>query len=237
MTSAVILDVDDTLYLERDYVKGGFAAVGEHVHKEAGVSGFARVAWRLFQEGRRGRIFDQAMCELGLDSSALAVADLVAVYRSHTPEIQLLGDSRATIEQLCGRGVPLGVITDGPAASQRGKIAALGLERYMAIIVVTDELGPGAGKPSDVGFRMVQEALGLPGSSLMYVADNPVKDFVAPHALGWRTVRIRRRGSLYASVDSGNDVHTEHNDLSLLYPQYEVMGHTDEGNKRAGVAR
>ena len=28
----------------------------------------------------------------------------------------------------------------------------------------------------------------------VYVADNPRKDFIAPRALGWRTVRIRRRG-------------------------------------------
>jgi hypothetical protein len=41
------------------------------------------------------------------------------------------------------------------------------------------------------------------------VADNPAKDFVAPHRLGWRTVRVRRPDSLHADVPSGADVDAE----------------------------
>lgn len=223
MSRAIIFDVDDTLFLERDYVKSGFLAVGEHVEQAVGASGFAEVAWRYFQQGKGGHVFDETICELGLSQSTLAVADLVAVYRSHTPAIELLDDSRRAIENLCKHEVRLGIITDGPAASQRAKVAALDLERHMAVVVVTDEVGPGARKPSNVGFRMVQEALGLPAASLMYIADNPMKDFVAPHALGWRTLRIRRSGGLHASMDSGTDVHAEHADLSLLCPQDGVM--------------
>ena len=34
----------------------------------------------------------------------------------------------------------------------------------------------------------------------VYVADNPTKDFAAPRALGWHTVRIRRPGGLHAGL-------------------------------------
>ncbi len=41
------------------------------------------------------------------------------------------------------------------------------------------------------------------------MADNPAKDFVAPHRLGWRTVRVRRAGGLHAEEPSGADVDVE----------------------------
>src|SRR5690606_41459193 len=46
---------DDTLYLERDYVRSGFHAVGEHLRRTHGVDGFSRRAWELFESGHRGR--------------------------------------------------------------------------------------------------------------------------------------------------------------------------------------
>jgi putative hydrolase of the HAD superfamily len=50
----------------------------------------------------------------------------------------------------------------------------------------------------------------------VYVADNPAKDFVAPRALGWATVRVRRAGSLHQRVESGPDVDREVTDLGDL---------------------
>ncbi len=35
--------------------------------------------------------------------------------------------------------------------------------------------------------------------AFIYIADNPVKDFAAPHHLGWSTVRIRRAGGLHSA--------------------------------------
>ncbi len=55
---------------------------------------------------------------------------------------------------------------------------------------------------------------GSHGADNVYLADNPRKDFVAPRALGWRTVRVRRPESLHVDVDSGEDVDVEVADLS-----------------------
>ena len=35
-----------------------------------------------------------------------------------------------------------------------------------------------------------------------FLADNPAKDFQAPDALGWRTLRIRRPGGLHFQQES-----------------------------------
>ncbi|MEL7208731.1 MAG: hypothetical protein AAGK32_10970, partial [Actinomycetota bacterium] len=47
----MVFDIDDTLYLERDYVRSGFNAVGEHVESQFGTAGVGRRAWELFIEG------------------------------------------------------------------------------------------------------------------------------------------------------------------------------------------
>ena len=211
---AVVFDVDDTLYLERDYVASGFRAVEPIVRRRFGVDGLAAVAWRLFLDGCRGTTFDRALAELGVAVTGADIADLVTAYREHEPDITLLPDGRAALETLRARGTPIAVLTDGPQASQWAKVRALGLDRIAEVVVLTDRYGPGFGKPHDRGFREIMARLGSPG--YVYVADNPAKDFVAPRELGWRTVRVRRPGGLHESSDHGADVDEVVTDLGRL---------------------
>ena len=54
-------------------------------------------------------------------------------------------------------------------------------------------------KPSPAGFRAVRETLGQADAACAYVADNPAKDFVAPNALGWRTVQLLCAGQIHSA--------------------------------------
>src|SRR5690606_9627340 len=135
---------DDTLYLERDYVRSGFHAVGEHLRRTHGVDGFSRRAWELFESGHRGSTFDVVLAELGLPEAL--VPGLVRVYREHEPDIELLPDAREALGTL-SRYVHLAVISDGPEQSQREKAKALGLERWCDPIVLTARYGREFGKP------------------------------------------------------------------------------------------
>jgi hypothetical protein len=49
----------------------------------------------------------------------------------------------------------------------------------------------------------------LRGDRYGCVADNPAKNFVDPHQLKWRMVRVRRLGSLHANARSGGDIDAE----------------------------
>jgi putative hydrolase of the HAD superfamily len=207
LTPGVILDLDDTLFLERDYVRSGLAAAGEHVTTTLGVRGFADVAIALFEDGVRGTTFNQALLRLGIEPTEQLVADLVGVYRRHAPAIGLLPDAARLIARLDPRY--LGVVTDGPLDSQRAKAQAVGAPAWATLIVYTAELGPGYGKPHELAFSMHEARAGLAGDQLTYVADNPTKDFGGPKALGWTTVRIRRPGALHAALASGSDVDRE----------------------------
>ena len=211
----LVFDIDDTLYLERDYVKSGFGVLDQWVQDRMGVSGFFDVAWSAFEQGVRGRIFNVALEALGVENIADLIPQMVQVYRTHEPAIELLADARDCLE-VTSKMPWRAAVTDGPLASQKAKAKALGLDRWLDPIVFTEEHGPDWGKPSPRAFALIQEQAGVSGSACLYVADNPKKDFGGPAKLGWHTVRIRRPKSLHQDVPSGDDVEVEISDLGAL---------------------
>jgi putative hydrolase of the HAD superfamily len=208
----IVFDLDDTLYLERDYVASGFAALEPIVQTTFGVAGFSSTAWELFLGGQRGDIFDKALAALGVHHDAALVAELVGAYRTHEPAIELLADAHAVLARLRDSGRSLGVLTDGPESSQRAKVKALGLDALTDRVIITDAYGTGFGKPHPRGFLEFVSAHRC--DRFTYVADNPRKDFSAPHDLGWRTIRVRRDGGLHQHVAHGPDVDDVVPDLS-----------------------
>jgi putative hydrolase of the HAD superfamily len=205
---AIVLDIDDTLYLERDYVRSGFEAVGRYARRELRIDDFAELAWAAFESGTRGTIFDDVLTGCGARSDDALITELVARYRTHTPVIELAADAREGLARWHGT-VALAAVTDGPLSSQKAKARALGLAEWTPLVVYTHDLGPGKGKPDPTAFQLVQDEIGVDGKRCVYVADNPAKDFAGPHSLGWRTVRVRRRLGLHADVISGSDVDHE----------------------------
>lgn len=208
MHRLVVFDIDDTLYLEREYVRSGFDAVGVWARTELGVADLGARAWETFESGVRGRIFDEALAACGVASNGSLVSCLVDVYRSHEPAIAVLDDVRTWLAA-CPADIALAVVTDGPPISQRLKATALGLGDWADPIIVTEELGSGRCKPHPAAFERVEAATGLTGGACAYVGDNPAKDFGGPRGRGWRTVRVRRRDGLHAAVASGADVDAE----------------------------
>ena len=80
---AVVFDLDDTLFPEREFVRSGFAAVGAWMQRDRGVVGFGAAAWRRFEAGERKRAFDEALAELEVASEPGLVEKLVSIYREH----------------------------------------------------------------------------------------------------------------------------------------------------------
>ena len=185
----VAFDLDDTLYLERDYVRSGFWAVGRWIESHVGVTDFADRSWALFLEGRRRDIFDRVLDDLNVVSEPSLIGSLVATYRSHTPNIHCVDDAVEFLRLAYGR-LPMALVTDGPSVSQRAKVTGLGLGRWCKPIIFTSECG--SPKPHPASFQRVSDHLSLFGLDCVYVADNPRKDFQGPRALGWRTVRVGR---------------------------------------------
>lgn len=194
----VVLDLDDTLFLERDYVISGFRTVDRLIYSAFGISGFFEQAWDLFENGTRGHIFDEVLKDLSIFEKD-TVKQLVQVYRSHKPEIAIEADAFDFIHSHDPKD--LAIITDGYAQGQWNKIRALCLEKYIGKIVVTDDWGRRFWKPHLRSFQYVQDS--FTPEDCIYIADNPQKDFKAPAVLGWMpSIRIRRKGSLHYSLES-----------------------------------
>jgi len=202
----VVFDLDDTLSDERDYVRSGFA----HVARSAGRTDAESAAllawlWDAFEAGVRGDTFDRLLVAFPDLAGRLTRDDLVAAYRGHEPDIALAAGVEPVLDELRRRGLRLGVLSDGPAASQAAKARALGLERWFDPIVLTGALGPEFGKPATAGFERIEGAWDERGPALAYVADNPEKDFIGPRRLGWATIRIRRPAQLRAGLEPVDD--------------------------------
>ncbi len=201
---AIIFDLDDTLYPERAYAFSGFAAVAAAFADRLGDAVESATRMRaLFDTEHRPRVFNELLESRGFadpgvrrSDDARLVRAMIETYRNHAPMVSLHPDAEAALTRLNG-AYRLGLITDGPAAGQRAKIAALDLAPRLDQIVVTAELGAGHGKPNPVAFELICRALDVSPTACAYVGDNATKDFVAPNALGWMTVQIVRPDGVY----------------------------------------
>jgi putative hydrolase of the HAD superfamily len=197
----IVLDLDDTLYLERDYASSGFRAVGRWVQQEFGRTGFADRCRALLDAGVRGTVFDQALQQVGLPADRLVIRRLVTLFRAHRPEIELLPDARRFLVQW-QEAAWLALISDGPLVAQRRKVRTLDLERWLDRCILTDAWGKAYWKPCPRAYQEVQRYFRVDPRQCVYVADNPDKDFVACHQLGWMSVRIRRSRGLHFHRDA-----------------------------------
>ncbi len=197
----VVFDLDDTLYLERDYVRSGFRAVATYAAEGTDVlaNDASSFLWDAFLAGVRGSSFNDLLTRYP-EITERSVSDLVRVYREHRPTIEYLPGAEALLAELQGLGVRLAVISDGPLVSQSAKAEALGVARYAEPVVLTDAWGAAYWKPHVRAFGAVAEAFGLPPERLVYIGDNPEKDFHAPTQLGWTSVRLRLPGQVRESL-------------------------------------
>jgi putative hydrolase of the HAD superfamily len=195
----VVFDLDDTLFLERDYVISGFEAVGAWAAEWLAIPSFTSECIHRFDRGQRHDIFDTVLGEhLGTVPPEL-VSSLVEIYRTHFPKIKMEPDVADALAEMPSDW-PVAVLTDGPVTSQTRKCDVLGLRPRTAVIVLTGALGAPFWKPSKAGFEYISQRVSADG--FVYVGDNPAKDFLAPRQLGWISVRVRRPRGLHYAVEN-----------------------------------
>jgi len=198
----VVLDLDDTLYPEISYVDSGFRAVDKFL-SEAGACQYGEffcAAKSWFEAGPSSRVFDNAIETMGISLDRFPISELVRVYREHSPTIRLFPDAEAWLIRNQGQYL-LGIITDGFAISQRRKVIALEIENRVSSIVYSDDFGRTFWKPHSRPYREIQSRLGLRPEALVYVGDNPTKDFKGAREVGWHSIRIRRNGTLHQFLE------------------------------------
>lgn len=202
--SAALFDLDDTLYREMDYVRSGFRVVAGFLSSKYGFHEaivFNKTMDILNAFGR-GNVFNKLLEALGIFDEEI-LRYLIYIYRLHSPEIRAFEDVVPVLERLRRSGVKTGLITNGMAIVQQNKVSALGIARLLDVIIYPDAIGPEYWKPSAVPFKMALNVLNVPASESVYVGDNPSRDFLAPNALGMKSVQIKRETCVTKETPEG----------------------------------
>lgn len=208
LSDVVVFDLDDTLYKEVDFVRSGFSAIASYVGKDG-------IAVELFERWKRGQNALQWLIDV--TDIECEIPDLLHVYRTHLPSIKLESSVEDMLDKLKQEGKVLGMITDGRSITQRHKIEALGLYRWITDdnLVISEEFG--SEKPDMANYEYFMSR--YPVANYFYVGDNTAKDFVSPNILGWHTICIK---------DDGRNIHSQTFDVDIDYMPQRVFNDISE---------
>jgi putative hydrolase of the HAD superfamily len=197
---AIVFDLDDTLYSERDYVLSGFRAVASWASINLGIDehqGSATLC-NLYHQGVRNNTFNQWLAIHQIEHPEV-VTKLLDVYREHSPTISPFGESIDLLKMLT-KSYKIGLVSDGYLQVQQRKWAALGLDIFFDAVVFSDSLGRENWKPSTAPFKLVLEQLNIAPEFSVYIGDNPRKDFFGARQLGMQTIWVKRSDSEYGDL-------------------------------------
>jgi len=213
MITTVVFDLDDTLYSEVDYCNSGLRATARFIAQTQGPglnqAEVFSVLWDQFQQGNRSQTLNAALDALDIPYDERLIRSLVMVYRKHKPRIKLPQESRRVLDELA-HVYTLALLTDGFLPAQRLKVQALRIEKYFRHTVFTEQLGRQFWKPSPVGFQRLCQILSVPGEEMVYVGDNPAKDFIAPNSLGFTTIQIQRPERIHNTLAPHDQARAHH---------------------------
>src|SRR5262245_26702862 len=208
--NALLVDLDDTLLDYSGGVEGSWHHACAAVAGPAGIEPASLVpavarARRWFWDhperqlhrtdmmGAWTKIAALALEEVGIAAPGALAARVAEQFAAHRWERMALfpGVSDA-LGRLRGRGVPLGLVTNGDRRQQRRKIEQYDLARFFDVIVIEGEFG--CGKPEEVVYRHALSALRVPAEEAWMVGDHLEWDVDAPQRLGLRGVWVDALG-------------------------------------------
>ncbi len=110
--------------------------------------------------------------------------------------------------------VPIALVTNGAADTQRIKIEALGIASSFSALSISGETG--VAKPDKRAFTVLLTALGVSGKSVWHVGDSLASDVAGANAAGLSSVWLNRDGTVRSKNDAQPDL--EITSLSELTP-------------------
>ena len=162
--TAVVFDLDDTLYNEIAYLKSAYRELAKRIDPEN---------WRILYSRMFSLYRNQTdVFEFLKDSYGSKKDQLIKIYRAHEPEITLFDGVEALFSDIKEKGGSIGLITDGRALTQRNKIRALGISDYLDELVISEEIG--SEKPDPQNYNTIVERFDV--GNYIYIGDNLKKD-------------------------------------------------------------
>lgn len=214
MLKAVIFDLDDTLYPEKQFVMSGFNLVSNYISDKYDFEYdlVFNILKNDFENGLRRKNFNTLLEKLKIKN--LSLYKLIQCYREHKPSLSLYSDAETLLNEIKDK-FKLGMITDGHIITQNNKIEALEIKDYFDTIIIND-ISQGMSKKKQQPFITALKALKVDSESAIYVGDNPLKDFVKAKKMGIMTIRIKRDYGEYSNINVSKDYEADYVVSDLL---------------------
>lgn len=182
---AIFFDIDDTLISETDYID---SALTEFADK-----GFADLAElnRLASINREKGNY--SIYEIIKALPEQYISEAKDIYRKGNFTIKPIEGAEELIKELKERGSTIGIISDGWSLRQRNKLNNSGIGQYIDYCIISEECGNE--KLTGIPFKLAMEK--CRNKRMIYVGDNPAKDFVRAKEYGWTTIMVRNPSVTY----------------------------------------
>jgi putative hydrolase of the HAD superfamily len=187
-STAVIFDLDDTLYNEIAYLKSAYREIASFLEPKENMVLYAQM-FSLY----RNKI---DVFEFLADNYVIDKKELLNRYREHKPQIRPFESVLFLLESIRDKQGKTGILTDGREITQMNKIEALGIGPLIDKTIISEVIG--SEKPSANNFRAMTDS--LPADRYFYIGDNLKKDFITPNAMGWKTIGV---------LDNGLNIHSD----------------------------
>jgi len=222
MIKAIIFDLDDTLISEKDYIISGFNHVARILSDKTGISQNNIVSdlVNLFDTSSKyvlNRFFEKN----NIEYTDELIKELISEYRSHLPNVKFYDDVLPFLKEVKNLGIKTGIISDGYEIAQKQKLKVIEADKYFDAIILTCELGNEYWKPHPKAFELISKKLNVAFEEMIYVGDNPEKDFYIGKLYPIITVRINRNG-IYRSKDYIENIKEKYS-IDSLYELTDII--------------
>jgi putative hydrolase of the HAD superfamily len=172
------LDTDAMRMANATVWSGCWASQGEQwMRGELEDDALTREVWRrtLSGAGAGGELVDEAV-DLHLEAERRTFA--------------LFEDSRDVLVELRRRGIPIGLITNGPSAFQREKLRTVGIDGLFDVVVASGDIG--VLKPDAEIFRHALDRAGVLSAASLHVGDSFAADVMGAVGAGLSAFWLNR---------------------------------------------
>ncbi len=212
----LIFDLDDTLYEEITYVKSGFLEVSKYANKKYGFNIDSSLNYmnNTLEMLGRGKVFDEFLKSKNLFTQK-RLKKFISTYRNHKPKISIFEESKKILKK---RSKQIYLVTDGNKIVQANKIKALCIEQFFKKIFITHRYGIHHSKPSLYCFELIKKKEKCDWKDLIYIGDNPEKDFINLNIKGATTIRVLTGAHSKKKAKKGYDAKYKIKNISDLEP-------------------
>lgn len=202
----LVFDLDDTLYDEIEFVKGGFIHVSKFLAKKLFIDYLLiyNKMIMLLESNGRGNIFNDILREHNIFSKSL-LKKCISIYRYHDPKIKLNNDALRCLQRF--KNYNKYIVTDGNKLVQKSKINALNASQHFKKIFITHYYGKKNAKPSPYCFLKISKLENVSFDQIIYLGDNPNKDFIKIKEMGFKTIQILK--GPYRNINLSSKFHAD----------------------------